>query len=174
MSEPPLSVAVASPAWLRLETVAHDDLRAVALRETLDADLGVRYGLRSAEEAPEITAARTEALRVFPEQIVATWLALDEDDSAVGHVMLRRLDGEWELKRLIVSPEARGRGIARVLVTATIDLARDSAAPRIILQTGAAQPESVALYRSMGFTAIPVYEPYVETMPQSLCFEFRF
>jgi GNAT superfamily N-acetyltransferase len=158
----------------RLETVRYDDARAVALRETLDIDLSERYGLQSTEEPPEVTAARAEALRTSPEQIVATWLALDEGDSSVGHVILRRLDDEWELKRLIVAPAARGRGIARCLVTAAIDRARESGASRVILQTGAAQPESVALYRSMGFTPIPVYEPYVATMPQSLCFELRF
>jgi GNAT superfamily N-acetyltransferase len=157
---------------VRLATVAYDDPRALALRETLDVDLGARYGGRT--EPAELTAARTEALRVHPEQVVATWLALDDGGAAAGHVVLRRLAGEWELKRLIVDPAARGRGIARALVDAARDQAREAGAARLILQTGAAQPESVALYRSMGFTSIPVYEPYVATMPESLCFEFRF
>lgn len=167
-SSPPSDAAVLAR---RVEIVAvpHDDPRAALLREALDEELHLRYG-SAAPEPPAVSAARAEALRVHPDQLVATLLAVTDDGHAVGHVILRRLDGEWELKRLIVAVEARGLGVGRRLVQAVIDRARADGASRLILQTGPAQPESLALYRAFGFTPIPVYEPYVATMPGSLCF----
>ncbi len=157
-----------APTW-RIEAVDADDRRALELREVLDADLGRRYDGFHGDEPDERRAARARALAVHPEQIVATLIARVGERSA-GHVLLRRLDDEWELKRLIVLPEFRGLGIARGLVERTAEIARDGGAERLILQTGLQQPESIALYSSMGFARIPVYEPYGETMPRSVCF----
>jgi GNAT superfamily N-acetyltransferase len=155
---------------VRIEEVPVDDPRAVALRGMLDDELDARYGSLTAGEPPELTAARDEALRVHPAEVVATFLAVD-GDVALGHAMLRRLGAEWELKRLIVPPHARRRGVGRALTDAVLERARAGGARRVILQTGEPQPESVSLYRASGFTPIPVYEPYVATMPESLCFE---
>jgi GNAT superfamily N-acetyltransferase len=157
---------------VRVDEVAADDERAVAMRSLLDADLHARYGPANADEPPEVTAARREALRVHPGDVVATLLAVDDaTDEVLGHVMLRRLGEEWELKRLIVAAGARRRGIGRILTEAVVERARDGGARRVILQTGAPQPESIALYTGAGFVPIPVYEPYVATMGSSLCFE---
>jgi GNAT superfamily N-acetyltransferase len=162
---------------VRIEEVASDDARARGMRKLLDADLDARYGPVDAGEPAEVTAARREALRVRPADVVATWLAIDDDSGdPLGHVMLRRLPhadapAEWELKRLVVTDAARRRGVGRALTRAVLDRARADGARRVILQTGAPQPESIALYAAQGFTPIPVYEPYVATMPDSLCFE---
>ncbi|MFE1646560.1 GNAT family N-acetyltransferase [Microbacterium sp. P01] len=158
---------------IRIEDVGVDDPRAVALRRVLDEDLTERYGTQNAGESPELTAARTEALRVHPEEVVATWLALDDDGTPLGHVMLRRRSDEWELKRLVVPAWARRRGVGSALTATVIDRARAGGARRVVLQTGHPQQESLALYTKAGFTPIPVYEPYRETMPNSLCFELR-
>lgn len=166
----PLSETSAVARRVEIVAVPHDDPRATLLRDALDEELNRRYGSVD-PEPPAVTAARADALRVHPDQLVATLLAVADDGHAVGHVILRRLNGEWELKRLIVAAEARGLGVGRRLVQAVIDRARADGAPRIILQTGPAQPESLGLYRAFGFTPIPVYEPYVATMPDSLCFE---
>lgn len=154
----------------RIEPVPFDDPRAVALRDLLDDELDLRYAALTTDEDPALTAARTAALALHPAEIVGTWLALDDDGTPVGHVLLRRLGEEWELKRLVVPASARRRGVGRALTKAVLAAARAGGARRVILQTGAPQPESITLYRSMGFTPIPVYEPYRETMPNSLCF----
>jgi GNAT superfamily N-acetyltransferase len=157
----------------RIVDVAWDDARAASLRDELDADLGSRYEGFHGDEPAERTAARARALAMHPDEIVATLLAV-VDDAPVGHVILRRLGAEWEIKRLIVAPAARGRGVARSLMRTALDRARGGGAARVILQTGIPQPESIALYESMGFTRIPVYEPYAETMPRSVCFAYAF
>lgn len=159
---------------IRIIEVGADDARAVALREMLDSELDQRYGSHTESEPAEVTAARVDALRVHPDQIVGTWLALDKDDGRpLGQVILRRLGDEWELKRLIVAAWARRRGVGSALTRAVLDRARREGAQRVILQTGASQPESVALYVAAGFVPIPVFEPYVATMPDSLCFALR-
>ncbi|KAA9147211.1 GNAT family N-acetyltransferase [Microbacterium lushaniae] len=155
----------------RIEEVSVADPRALALRALLDAELHARYGPLVAGEPAEVTAAREAALTVHPGDVVATFLALGEDGEALGHVMLRRLGEEWELKRLIVPTAGRRRGVGRALTDAVVQRARSGGARRVILQTGEPQPESVRLYAAAGFTPIPVYEPYVATMPESLCFE---
>lgn len=154
-----------------VEHVAVDDPRAVALRAQLDLDLDERYREADADDPPGMAEERAEALAVHPEQVVATFLAVDADGTALGHVLLRRLGEEWELKRLIVTSAARRRGVGRALTDAVVTRAREGGAPRVILQSGRMQPESLALYAAAGFTPIPVYEPYIATMPQSLCFE---
>ncbi|MFS0795235.1 GNAT family N-acetyltransferase [Microbacterium sp. 1P10AE] len=154
-----------------VEHVAVDDPRAVALRALLDLDLDERYREADADDPPGMAEERTEALAVHAEQVVATFLAVDADGSALGHVLLRRLGEEWELKRLIVTEAARRRGVGRALTDAVVRRAREGGASRVILQSGRMQPESLALYAAAGFTPIPVYEPYVATMPKSLCFE---
>lgn len=163
-----------SEPGFRIERVDVDDPRAVALRGILDADLGERYAEADADDSPEIAAKREAALAVHPEQVVATLLAIDGDDTPLGHVILRRLGEEWELKRLIVVPAARRRGVGSALTAMVVDLARRGGARRVILQSGRMQPESLHMYAAAGFTPIPVYEPYIETMPRSICFEYVF
>lgn len=159
---------------LRIEQVQVDDPRAVELRGMLDADLDERYRDADGGDTPAFAAKREAALAVHPEQVVATLLAVDADDAPLGHVILRRLGDEWELKRLVVVAAARRRGVGRALTAEVIDLARRGGAARVILQSGRMQPESLRLYAAAGFTPIAVYEPYVDTMPRSLCFEYVF
>ncbi len=156
----------------RIERVDVDDPRAIALRSILDADLGERYRDADAHDTPEFAAAREAALAVHPRQVVATLLAVDADGTPLGHVILRRLGDEWEVKRLIVVTAGRRRGVGRALTDEVVDLARRGGAARVILQSGRMQPESLRLYATAGFTPIDVYEPYIETMPRSLCFEY--
>lgn len=151
-----------------IEQVEWTDARAVALRAVMDAEMAVRYPHFDEEVA--VTAARDEALAVHDDEFVSVLLALDPDGTPIGHLALRPLRDEWEAKRLIVAPSARGRGVATALLAGIAAAARDHGAPRLILQTGWNQPESVALYRKLGFDEIPVYEPYAATMPQSHCF----
>jgi GNAT superfamily N-acetyltransferase len=110
-------------------------------------------------------------LTVDPATVVTSILAVDESGEAVGHIAVRRLGDEIELKRLIVLGSARGKGAATALLDECAVVGREQGAARLILQTGNRQPEAVALYEKTGWTPIPVYEPYAATMPWSFCFE---
>ncbi len=59
---------------------------------------------------------------------------------------------EAHLRMVRVSPEYRGRGIARQLVNACIDLARAAGKRRLTLDTAPVMVAAQRLYASMGFT----------------------
>ena len=69
---------------------------------------------------------------------------------------LKRLDDETcELKRMYVIPAARGRGVARILLTALEDRARELGYGVARLDTGPRQPGAQHLYESAGYIEIP-------------------
>jgi GNAT superfamily N-acetyltransferase len=150
-----------------LEHVSWDDPRAVALRQAMDEEMTARYSVPG--RAP-LSPAAQKALSVDPSLVRATVLAIDEDGTAIGHAALRVLNGELEVKRVIVSGDQRGRGVGKAIMRGLEEVAREQQASRLILQTGDKQPEAVALYERLGWTAIPIYEPYAATMPFSLCY----
>ena len=154
-----------------LESVPWTDERAVELQRILEEDLHGRYA-RHLEPGPERDAAIT-ALAVSPEDVIATVLAVADGVGPVAHAAIRSLNGEWEVKRVVVLESARGQGVASLLMAEIEAIAARGGASRVILQTGDQQPEAVALYSKLGYTRIPVYEPYAAAIPFSLCFEKR-
>ena len=68
---------------------------------------------------------------------------------------LKRLpDGACEIKRMYVAPEARGQGLARILLRALEDAARGLGYAVARLDTGARQPYAQRLYESEGYRPI--------------------
>lgn len=147
--------------------VAWDDADAVALRAEMDAELARRYTLLVLQRSVEIRASLT----VDPTDVIATVLVRDPDGVPVGHAALRRHHDDVEVKRVIVAGERRGQGIGRLLMDRLETIARDGGAHRVVLHTGNRQPEAVAMYERLGYTPIPLYEPYATAMPESFCFE---
>jgi GNAT superfamily N-acetyltransferase len=90
-------------------------------------------------------------------------LARAGDGAALGCVALRPLDkATGEVKRLYVSPTARGKGVGRALVGALIETARRRGYRELKLDTLDHMQAAIALYRSFGFAPIPAYgsHPY--------------
>src|SRR5262249_44736791 len=84
---------------------------------------------------------------------------------AIGCAALRRIDDQsCEMKRMFVSPAARGRGVGRVLAAELIREAREACYVSMYLDTSIRQAEALSLYRSLGFAEV---EPYYDT-PQPL------
>ena len=162
----PVSLPGDGPRIVRVDW--HDE-RAVALRAAMDAEIAPRYADLAESASPERGQEVARAFAIDPADIVLTYLVLDGDTPAA-HAALRLLDGEWELKRLVTLPAFRGRGYSRALIAAVEDDIRGRGGRRLILQTGDRQPEAVRLYEGLGFTRIPVYEPYI-AIAESLCFE---
>jgi GNAT superfamily N-acetyltransferase len=68
--------------------------------------------------------------------------------------------GSVEIKRMYVVPEARGRGLSRLMLAALEDLARDVGARRVVLETGSKQPEAMRLYETSGYAVIAGFGHY--------------
>ncbi len=65
-----------------------------------------------------------------------------------------------EIKRMFVRPRFQRRGLARVLLAHLEHTARDAGVQRLVLETGPAQPEAIALYRSAGYTDVEPFGYY--------------
>ncbi len=91
------------------------------------------------------------------------WRARDHADDPV------LADGDAELKRMYVVPERRGLGIARRVLAELERVALEAGRRRIVLETGVAQPEAIALYLSSGYTPAPKFGIY-RREPGSRCF----
>jgi len=161
-------VVSAEKLALNLEEVSFEDPRAARLRDLLNQELLARY---ATEEEPSLSAAARSALSVLAKEFVANVLVVNSFGHAIGHGALRQLEGEWEVKRVIVDPAARGLGAATQLMAGLEQIAAAAGARRVILQTGGKQPEAEALYRKIGYRQIPAYPPHDTAIPSSVCFE---
>ncbi|UDM00467.1 GNAT family N-acetyltransferase [Streptomyces longhuiensis] len=81
------------------------------------------------------------------------WRTQDRNDEGYS-------DGDAELKRMYVTPEARGLGLARRILAALEDDARAAGRSRMVLETGLKQPEAIALYGSSGYTPCSKFGHY--------------
>lgn len=92
------------------------------------------------------------------------WRAADADPA---DDVLR--DGDAEIKRMYVVPDARGKGHARALLAELERTACEAGRRRMVLETGTAQPDAVQLYASSGYTPIPTFGAH-RGDPRSRCF----
>jgi DNA-binding MarR family transcriptional regulator/GNAT superfamily N-acetyltransferase len=72
--------------------------------------------------------------------------------------------GPSEIKRMWISPAARGLGLGRRLLETLEACARDSGARVARIETGAVLTEALALYRSAGWVEVPPFndEPFAD------------
>jgi GNAT superfamily N-acetyltransferase len=93
------------------------------------------------------------------------------EDEVVGCGAIKAYDDStMEVKRMFVSPEFRGQGIASLILKELEKWCVELGAKRCILETGDKQHEAIALYHKNKYQIIPNYGQYagVET---SFCFE---
>jgi GNAT superfamily N-acetyltransferase len=89
------------------------------------------------------------------------FLIANLDGEPAGCAGLRRHDPQTaELKRMYVRPGSRRRGLARTLLRAAEDRARELGYLRLILETSVSQPEAVALYQQDGYLSTENYGWY--------------
>jgi len=131
-----------------------DSTDGAPLVEALGRELFRRYNFPDAD--PEGLIAG----HLSPGQRGAFFVAWD-GDGAVGCGGIRRYDeATAEIKRMYVAPEARRRGIGRVVLDALEQRARELGYGRLILETGTKQPEAIALYESSAYERIDNYGTY--------------
>lgn len=88
----------------------------------------------------------------------AALLVRDDAGGAVGFVGVRRFaDGEAELKRMYLAPEARGAGQGRALAAEAVAVARSLGYRRLLLDTVASLTTAIAIYEDLGFVQIGPY-----------------
>ncbi len=140
-----------NPPVLRLVDAGYGDALTAPMLEEVQLDLAARYG------GPDATP-------VAPDEFSpphGAFLVVTVDGGTAGCAGLRRHDNDAaELKRMYVRPQYRRRGVARWLLRAVEDRARDLGYRRLLLETGAAQPEAIALYEACGYVPVPGFGHY--------------
>lgn len=125
-----------------------DDLRAVAdLFREYHAWLGeIVCSQRLAEEIESLPGP-------YAEPDGALLLARDADGNALGCIGIRpHHEDSCEIKRLYVSPPARGLGVGRALAERAVDAARDVGYGRVLMTSVAERMDSaIRMYHAMGF-----------------------
>jgi ribosomal protein S18 acetylase RimI-like enzyme len=82
------------------------------------------------------------------------WVAVD-GERVVGSIALRDLgDDAFELKRMYLAPERRGRGLGKRLLTHALDWARANGARSVRLDTSERMVAAQRLYESYGFERV--------------------
>ena len=92
-------------------------------------------------------------------------LVARSDATAVGCGAVKfHADAPAELKRMWVSPAARGLGLGRRILLALERLAAASGARAVRLETNRALAEAIQLYRSTGYREVAAFntEPYAD------------
>jgi len=147
-----------------IQLVHHTNADLLALIAKLDQDLMERYPIE------EIHFVDFNDPSV--EQI--TFAVVYEGETPVGCGALRPIDADsTELKRFFVDKSYRKRGIASQLLAFLEQQAVGLGCSIIRLETGAPQPEAIALYTKNGYYPIEPFGEYVHT-ESSLCFEKKF
>ena len=155
------------PAPLRIEPVGFSHPDAVLLTEEVQEEYVVRYGGR--DDTPLDSPMFEPPGGMF-------FVGYIDDVPVATGAWRARSDVEAldttnaaEIKRMYVAATARGAGHARTMLAHLETTAAAAGAEVMILETGLAQPEAIALYRSSGYTRIPPYGWYKDS-PKVRCF----
>jgi GNAT superfamily N-acetyltransferase len=152
---------------LRVERVPITHPDALRLVEEVQEEYVVRYGGR--DDTPLDPAA-------FDPPAGAFYVGYLGEEPVVTGAWRRRGDVEVfdtrataEIKRMYVVDAHRGEGLARRMLAHLEVTAAAAGAEALVLETGIAQPEAIALYLSSGYIRIPGFGHY-RYSPQNRCF----
>ena len=93
---------------------------------------------------------------------------LNDDPLACGALRERNYE-TMEIKRMYTAEEARGQGLASIVLHGLENWAKELGYLNCVLETGKRQHAAIALYEKNGYRKIPNYVPY-ETVENSICF----
>lgn len=157
---PPLSIEQSAepPVGLRIEQVDIDHPDARLLIESVQQEYVVRYGgpdhtpMDPAEFVPPDGAFYVGYRDDVP-VMSGAWRFRD-DVSCLGSTR------PAEVKRMYVVPAGRRAGLARLMLAHLEATARTAGAAVMIMETGTAQPEAMALYVAAGYERVEPFGHY--------------
>ncbi len=93
------------------------------------------------------------------------------EGALVGYVCPMSLFEEAQIMDIAVAPEARGRGVASLLLEQAIALSRQRGAERLVLEVRASNLAAIGLYERFGFLRYAVRKGYYEGKEDALLME---
>jgi GNAT superfamily N-acetyltransferase len=150
---------------MELRRESFDSETARALARALEAELLDTYdGVPGSGGLP--------AACVFDPPGGAFLLGWAEGEAVACGGIARYDEATAEIRRMYVTPAARGQGLSRRVLAALEEEARALGYSFVRLETGKLQIAAIGLYVSAGFEPIPRYGPFAND-PRSVCFEKR-
>jgi GNAT superfamily N-acetyltransferase len=137
---------------MRIDVTAYDHPDAVALIARVQQEYVVRYG--------EQDLTPVDPAEFAPPAGLFLVAYVDGTPAACGGWRAHGTD--VELKRMYVTPDFRGRGLARAVLASLERTAAEAGYERVVLETGSKQPEAIALYRSAGYEPVPRFGYYAD------------
>lgn len=118
------------------------------------AELAVRYG-------GEGDGAKIDPMEFDPPDGCFLVAKVDGEPAGCGGWRTLAADeSSAEIKRMYVVPAFRGRGVAKAILAGLEETARQAGKKRMVLETGTAQPEAIALYQRCGYERIADFGYY--------------
>lgn len=155
--------ALQSEAKVTIETTTTDSEESQHLMAELWREIDQLYG----------NEVGTVAEFTGPNATDILFLIARREGIALGCGAIRRRSAKIaEVKRVYVRPAARRSGLARALMHALEQKARDGGFNEIWLETGLRQPGAMALYESLGYRRIAGFGDYKDD-PLSVCYGKR-
>ena len=152
----------------RFEARAYDDPDVVRMVAAVQAEYVIRYG------GPDESRVDVDEF-VPPAGLFLVGLL---DGLAVATGAWRRLGADAhgqpgeedtaEIKRMYVAAAYRRRGLSRLMLAELERTAAAAGVRRVVLNTGRAQPEAVALYESSGYEPVAAFGFYADGFPSAL------
>ncbi|MEE2525116.1 GNAT family N-acetyltransferase [Hyphobacterium sp. HN65] len=113
---------------------------------------------------------------LLPEELVDDaidfFMAETADGKKVGTIALRRYPDYAEIKRMFVTPKARGQGIAKALLNTAHECARQHGYSSVRLETGSLQDAAIGLYQAAGYVRRGPFGDYPPESEQNIYFEY--
>jgi putative acetyltransferase len=94
-------------------------------------------------------------------------------DEALGGGAIMLKTGYAEVKRIFVSPRARGLGVGKLILKRLEQEARALGLSLMRLETGTLQPQALSLFAAMGFSRRGPFGDYPANDPYSIFMEKR-
>lgn len=147
---------------MNIETASVSDLLAIVALEAAFPE-----GERWSEQlwADELAAGDRLVLVARPTDLAGL------DSNPVGVVTFQLVGDTADLHRVVVGPDHRRRGLARVLVTTGLHWARGAGASRMLLEVRDDNVAAVALYADLGFRVIGERRDYYAAGAHALVME---
>lgn len=153
------------PALIDLATRAWTDVEAA-----VDAALGSPLDRLA---TPSWAAHHEAVVRSVCTSADSSVIVAEDDDVLVGFVSSRvhaasaGMSAYGEVEALAVAPEARGRGLGRILLDHAVTELRERRVPVIMVETGGDEGHTPArtLYESTGFTRLPIAQYWLPGAP---------
>jgi putative acetyltransferase len=142
---------------MNINIIDYEDRHAEAFRK-LNAEWLLQYGLMESHDLEVLNDPRATIL----DGGGCIFLA-ESDGSIVGSSGLIYMgEKTYELVKMGVQPDFRGRGISKMLIEKCLEKAKETGATKIILYSNSQLGTALKLYEKYGFRHVPVIDaPFV-------------